>query len=70
MKSFPVPLIVDCSFLGESLIRELRYRLEKHFKDVERFNNSSDTLWCIKPLSERDYHRAWKVLDRYGVKVI
>ena len=67
VKNFPLPLKIDCQFLGDSLIAELKYLLSSHFARVEQL---TDTLWAIKPRDAWHYGRAWRILDRYGVKVI
>lgn len=70
MKEFPLPLTIDCSYFGESLIRELRDLLSLHFDAVERFNERGDFLKCIKPLNSIHYAKAWNIIDKFGVKVL
>lgn len=67
MKSFPLPLKIICKGFSEKKIYQLVDDIYIYFDTVEIYN---DILYAIKPLSDRHYHKAWKVLDRYGVKVI
>ena len=67
MKTFPLPLKIICKGFSEKKISRLADDIGDYFDELELYN---DILYAIRPLSERDYNKAWKVFDRYGVKVI
>lgn len=67
MKQFPLPLKIDCKYLNEELIFDLADRLRQHFYKVEIFGG--DCMFAGDVLSERDYHRGWRILDKYNVLV-
>ena len=66
MKFVQPPLKIDCDGLSQKLVFDLADRLRLHFVDVEVFGNE---ISASKPLSHYHYDEAWRILDKFGVKV-
>lgn len=61
-----LPLKIDCDGLSQKLIVDLADRLRLHFVDVDVFG---ETIYAANPLGKNHYDAAWRILDRFGVKV-
>ena len=66
MKFVQPPLKIDCDGLSQKLIFDLADRLRLHFVDVDVFG---DEISASKPLNHYHYDMAWRILDKFGVKV-
>ena len=63
---FPIPLKVICRGFSKQRICKLADELVKHFDLVEHWGD--DEITVHDPISEYDYGRAWRIIDRYGAK--
>lgn len=67
-KQFPTPLYIFCDGLSRKLAAQLADLLCEHFELVE-FDDNNLTIIAHKPLNNRHYDLAWRLLDKYCVKV-
>ena len=65
-KHFPLPLNIDCSSVSQKRIQKLADILPVYFSKVEVWD---DEITAGKPKSPHHYEDAWRMLDRYEVKV-
>ena len=65
-KKFPLPLTVNCKGLSRKLIADLADRLSMLFEDV---SIEGDDIIAHKPLGMNRYEHAWRLFDKFGVKV-
>lgn len=63
---FPTPLKVICRGFSKQRSCDLADELAPHFDTVEHWGD--DEITAYKPISEHDYGRAWRIVDRYGAK--
>ena len=66
MKFQQPPLRVDCDGLSRKLIAELAYQLTPFFTVTELVDK---IIYCHKPRSSWHYNIAWRILDKFAVKV-
>lgn len=62
----PTPLTIDCSGLCPKRAQLLHERMKRCFAKVEVWG---DEITAGKPKSPHHYEDAWRMLDRYEVKV-
>ena len=65
-RTFPLPLQIDCEGLSKKLIAELADRLSMHFENVSVIGTDIE---AGNPISPEHYFAAWKIFDKFGVKV-
>lgn len=65
-KELPIPLSINCKGLSPRRIQKLVDILPVYFSKVEVWD---DEITAGKPKSLRHYEDAWRMLDRYEVKV-
>lgn len=65
-KKLPLPLSIDCGGLSKKHFKMLVEQLQFYFDEVEVW---SDVIMASKPRSMGRYGEAWRVFDRYSVKV-